>query len=315
MLINAIMIISILLHVGVGLLWLVWLYARPTSSRVHLLMHGLAILGWTLTLHLGGAGWHLLTPARWLVWPLLVVLSVLVWRAHRDVPWRVERRAGPLTRLVILTLFSMMNLQGMWSIMMAQRLPDGVEPIAMAWPLPEGHSWVVHGGNDIAVNHHQAVPAQEQALDVLQISGWSRAQGLMPKELDAYAIFDQPLVSPCAGRVAHVENEHIDLTPPHMDPEHLAGNHVILHCQGYTVVLAHIKQGSVVVHMDQHVKVGQPLGRVGNTGNTSEPHLHIHAIQGEHTQPEVVFGRGEAVPMTFDGRYMTRLSQVKGAMH
>ena len=67
--------------------------------------------------------------------------------------------------------------------------------------------------------------------------------------------------------------------------------------------LAHMKQFSVLVSAGDTVTAGEPLGRVGNSGNTSEPHLHIHAERGGEA------GRllnGEAVPMTFDGQYLVR---------
>ena len=55
------------------------------------------------------------------------------------------------------------------------------------------------------------------------------------------------------------------------------GHHVILRCGEVWVLLGHMRQGSVAVRARDSVAVGQPLGRVGNTGNTDEPHLHIHA--------------------------------------
>lgn len=46
------------------------------------------------------------------------------------------------------------------------------------------------------------------------------------------------------------------------------------------MLLAHMKKGSLVVKEDIPVKTGDLIGQVGNSGNTSEPHLHIHARQG-----------------------------------
>lgn len=56
-----------------------------------------------------------------------------------------------------------------------------------------------------------------------------------------------------------------------------AGNHVILDCGEFVVLLAHLRQGSVQVTVGQTVGKAQVIGQVGNSGNTSEPHLHIHA--------------------------------------
>lgn len=45
------------------------------------------------------------------------------------------------------------------------------------------------------------------------------------------------------------------------------------------VVVAHMKQGSVAVERGERVGEDQLLGRVGNSGNTTEPHLHVHTVK------------------------------------
>jgi murein DD-endopeptidase MepM/ murein hydrolase activator NlpD len=67
-------------------------------------------------------------------------------------------------------------------------------------------------------------------------------------------------------------------------------------------LLAHLAQGSVRVGLGQTVIAGQRLARVGNTGNTTEPHLHIHAVRGRVTSPGQLAATGDPVPMLFDGQ-------------
>jgi len=63
-----------------------------------------------------------------------------------------------------------------------------------------------------------------------------------------------------------------------------------------------MKEGSVAVKRSERVGEGQPLGRMGNSGNTSEPHLHVHAVKtGSGSVLE-----GEGVPIVFDGRFPVR---------
>ncbi|MGB3306700.1 MAG: M23 family metallopeptidase [Thermomicrobiales bacterium] len=58
---------------------------------------------------------------------------------------------------------------------------------------------------------------------------------------------------------------------------HPAGNHVVLQtADGEFVFLAHMQKGSVRVSEGDTVRSGDLLGLVGNSGNTSKPHLHIH---------------------------------------
>lgn len=76
----------------------------------------------------------------------------------------------------------------------------------------------------------------------------------------------------------------------------LAGNHVLIQTDsGVVVALCHLQQGSVLVQSGQPVRAGQTIGRCGNSGNSTEPHLHVQAFDG--TDPD----HGRPVPITFDG--------------
>lgn len=68
---------------------------------------------------------------------------------------------------------------------------------------------------------------------------------------------------------------------------------LILVCDGIEVELAHLLRGSIVVQAGDRLDIGDRIGRVGNSGDTTEPHLHIHAVE-----PRTRL----AVPITFDGR-------------
>ena len=55
---------------------------------------------------------------------------------------------------------------------------------------------------------------------------------------------------------------------------------VIDHQNGEYSVLSHFRQGSVVVAVGDTVVAGQLLGKCGNSGHSSEPHLHYHLQDG-----------------------------------
>lgn len=58
--------------------------------------------------------------------------------------------------------------------------------------------------------------------------------------------------------------------------EQIAGNHVIIdHGNGEFSYYAHLQKGSVSVKAGDVVKAGDTLGKCGNSGNSSEPHLHF----------------------------------------
>jgi murein DD-endopeptidase MepM/ murein hydrolase activator NlpD len=57
------------------------------------------------------------------------------------------------------------------------------------------------------------------------------------------------------------------------------------------------------------VQVGDMLGQVGNSGNTSQPHLHLHAERGGAADQILT---GEGVPIEFEGRFLVRNSLFTG---
>lgn len=177
------------------------------------------------------------------------------------------------------------------------------DAVQLAFPLRDGRYYVGQGGNSSLVNYHNASRSQRYALDVVALNAaGSRARGLAPGTLADYAIFGATVHSPCAGTILTAVGDRPDLIPPDTDREQLAGNHVVIACEGVKVLIAHLQAGSLAVQAGASVAVGQPLGRVGNSGNTSEPHLHIHAVRG--SDEDVL--RGTGVPIVFDGTFATR---------
>lgn len=92
-----------------------------------------------------------------------------------------------------------------------------------------------------------------------------------------------------------------------MDRENPAGNYVLITCKGVEILLVHLRSGSITLEKGDRLNKGQPLGQVGNSGNTSEPHLHIEA-QKAGTGNSVL--EGEGVPMIFNNRFLVRNSLV-----
>lgn len=129
-----------------------------------------------------------------------------------------------------------------------------------------------------------------------------RAHGIYPTVLERYVIFGRTVHSPCDGTVTTMVDGLPDQVPPAMDRNNPAGNHLVIACQDVNVLLAHLHAGSIVVRSGDRVTRGQPLGRVGNSGNTSEPHLHIHAVRAGSGDGLT----GDGVPILFDGTFAVR---------
>ncbi len=184
-------------------------------------------------------------------------------------------------------------------------LPGGA--LELAFPLKNGNYYVAHGGNHSIINHHQSVAGQKFALDLIQLNRWGwRSSSLLPSELSEYTIFGREIYSPAEGIILKAIDTFNDLPPSQMDSGHPAGNHIIIQIEGTdkAVVLAHLLQGSLCVKEGERVSKGQLLAKVGNSGNTSEPHLHMHCV--------VLNERGdflyeaESVPMVFNKKFLIR---------
>jgi murein DD-endopeptidase MepM/ murein hydrolase activator NlpD len=200
---------------------------------------------------------------------------------------------------ILIIFFAGLN----WFTYKGYSIPEGC--IELASPLRNNNYVVLHGGGSPFTNGHFHVRPQNHALDIVGLNAiGGRASSINGgPDLDAYAIYGDSLFSPCVGTVSIAVDEFEDLIPPKTDQKNLAGNHILIECQGAEVLLAHLKKGSIVVQPGDQLETHSFLGLVGNTGNTSEPHLHIHAEKGG--DPETVLN-GKAVPFTIGGRYLVR---------
>lgn len=268
---------------------------------------------------IGLAGLWLALP-RWLVAVWAASLAVVAaYRARRtarrpaDAP-RGGLRSRPWIRGAAVLVAGAVVLHALQG-----RRPLPGDALELAFPLAGGPYRVAAGGSATLLNPHlgtldgarfRAYRGQSYAVDLVGVGAWgSRRSGLDPAEPEAYAIFGELLLAPCAGTVVHAADGAPDRIPPGAAPASLEGNHVILACRGAWVVLAHLARGSVAVAPGDPVAVGDPLGRVGNSGSSDEPHLHLHA-QTPGTA-EAPLG-GAPLPIDFEGRQPVRNDRLHG---
>lgn len=229
-------------------------------------------------------------PARWFLALLFVTALVLSLRR----PPREELREESPLRMIVKIIIGIMFGSVALGVVRANSIPTGA--IDVGFPLRGGSFLVQHGGSDSAANLHAAHPAQRFGLDIVKLNrAGTRASGIYPRELHRYAIFGTQVVSPCDGTVLSMRDGMPDLAPGTRDEKNKEGNHVVLRCFDANVTLAHLQRGSIVVRNGAKVVKGAPIGRVGNSGNTTEPHLHIHADRN-----------GAGVPLLFGGEWLVR---------
>lgn len=127
--------------------------------------------------------------------------------------------------------------------------------------------------------------SQRFAIDWLQIDAQGRTYAGDPHDPASYFVYGEPVHAAADGRVVSVLDGRPDQHPPVPDQtltranvwNFTTGNHVIIDIgHGEYAMYAHLQPGRIRVHEGQKVRRGQVIGRVGNSGNSTEPHLHFH---------------------------------------
>jgi hypothetical protein len=155
----------------------------------------------------------------------------------------------------------------------------------------------------VLIDNGRAWLAQRYAIDWVQyqtVDG-KRTTWKGPEDKnDSYFCYNQPIYSVAAGEVVDA-SDGMPENVPHsgkyavgIDFNNAAGNHVVVEIAPHRYVLyAHLRPGTMQVKIGDKVGVGQIIGRVGNTGSSTEPHLHMHIDD----RPSFLAGNG--VPYEF----------------
>lgn len=172
-------------------------------------------------------------------------------------------------------------------------LPDiavTAEPLVLAPPLKGGY-WLAANGPARTSGHRRAlIPiggtpaiAQRFAIDYVMLdSSFKTFRGDQLKNTsyycygaDALAVGDGIVVATKDSIPENVPGINSRAVP--ITLQTVGGNHVILDLGGgHFAFYAHLQPGSLRVKLGDRVKKGQALGLVGNSGNSTEPHLHFH---------------------------------------
>ena len=144
--------------------------------------------------------------------------------------------------------------------------------------LPFKGEWsVTWGGDTKEQNYHVESVAQKNAFDFLIYDEKGLTHKGTGEANEDYYAFGKELYAPCDGEVVLVVDGIKDNIPGILNPIYIPGNTVIIKtANGEFVFFAHFKQHSIVVKQGQKVTTGALLGLCGNSGNSSEPHLHFH---------------------------------------
>lgn len=177
---------------------------------------------------------------------------------------------------------------------------DALGPVDLAPPVRG--TWVsMNGPGQQLPSHGTRTRGQYGAIDVAGVSSATTPRlvrfARRSSRPEEFPWFGEPIVSMAAGTVVRVRDGQRDhrarntwqglaymmlvegLVREMAGSSRILGNHVVVdHGDGTFAVYAHVRRGSATVAEGARVDVGQQLGEIGNTGNTSMPHLHVQLM-------------------------------------
>ena len=171
---------------------------------------------------------------------------------------------------------------------------------------------VLWGGDSRQQNRHVDAPDQRHAYDFLMVQNGATHTG-DGRGCAQYLAWNKSLHAPAGGTVLETRNDLADNKPGVMRPDVALGNYVLIDFVNNEYgVLAHLRRGSVAVRVGQRVHTGDVVGRCGNSGNSSQPHLHFHLQNSPRP-----FGNALGLPAPFtgyavNGKAVARACPVRG---
>jgi len=189
-----------------------------------------------------------------------------------------------------------------------QAEPVGAGPLVLGRVL-RGAGWVAADGLGDRSDHRRALItlqgratiAQRHAIDFVRIGPNGRLTRDGSEEgVEAWFGYGAEVLAAADGVVMSIENDIPDNRPlsgvmaARMALDTIAGNYVLLDVGGAYLLYGHLQPGSLQVEVGEQVRRGQTLARVGNSGRSDGPHLHVHVV--DRPAPFA----GEGVAFVFD---------------
>ncbi len=297
------------LHLIIPLALIAWTWRRSYASMTAWALQILVLLLYTAFIFLMGSWVFASFYMRYAVVVLAVATLAGSFIHVRNLPFsvvpdylgRIGYGAGILVTIVLVYL-----------IVGAIRSHFYDEkPVNLGFPFKNGAYAVFEGGNgkvSSLMNYHYGASmhkgartnlSMRYAVDITKLTRWGNdAEGFLPVQNEKYAVFHETVYSPCDGQVSDIEDKWPNEIPWSGKAPYNVGNHILITNKDFGVLMGHLQKGSIVVKEGDMVQKGQPIAQTGNSGWTSQPHLHIQAM---HKSTGSFWG-WEGIPIFFEGK-------------
>lgn len=152
----------------------------------------------------------------------------------------------------------------------------------------EGEWSVVNGGITRSNSHSWMIMSQRYAYDFLIFDEHGNSFKGNRKKLEDYYCYGMKIIAPADGVVVEISKSNRDCNimgygRVDQTAKDIRGNYIIIkHANDQYSLLAHLKFQSIEVQIGQYVKSGEYIALCGNSGNTTEPHLHFQVQKGKN---------------------------------
>ncbi len=177
--------------------------------------------------------------------------------------------------------------------------------------------WYVGYGASFHTGHRWAVP-EEFALDIAKVGESGLSHKGDGTRFEDYYAYRADVLAAADGRVVSAANDQTEDSTAMQRPDEtqeayfarlqkeqgqrlakgataITGNYVMIdHGMSEYSLYAHLQSGSVRVHVGDQVKGGDVIGKLGSSGNSTEPHLHFHVCD----KPDPLMCAG--IPVNFN---------------
>ncbi len=212
----------------------------------------------------------------------LVAIAFSIWRRPFWNRWRV---------IGLVSIAALGASPFMYQVYPSSHDAD-VSPVQFRLPM-DGPILVGWGGATPDVNYHVIAADQRWAYDLLVVKDGRSFSG-EGVELTDYYCYGQPVLAPADGKVAAVLDGMPDQPIGQLGGMPAGGNQIVIEvAPRQFLFLCHLGRGTILVKEGDKVVQGQPLAKIGNSGNTSEPHLHLHLQDTGRSD------FGEGIPLYF----------------
>lgn len=299
----------VMLHLVVPLALILWTWMRTYTSITTWLVQMLILISYVSFVFLMGSWVYASFYLRYIIVILTIMATLWSFMHAKGLPLFVSPQISGWVACGIGLIGSALLAYFVVGAVRAHFYDE--TPVNLRFPFKNGTYAVFEGGNGKAsflMNYHYGASihkgartnlSMRYAVDITKVTRWGNdADGFLPMKNEMYAVFNEVVYSPCDGEVSEVEDKWPNETPWSGKAPYNVGNHILITSNDFGVLMGHLQKGSMLVRPGDRVTKGQPIAQAGNSGWTSQPHLHIQAMKKSAGS----FWGWEGLPISFDGK-------------